>query len=165
MILSIFTTQVNINTPLVNTHKLEIKQWLKKTIPNNQWFRLTQSIQLVLSHHPKTGNTMCHIKCWNQSFKRTEMVSMTSSIFTTLVNISTPLVSMSKLEIKQWLKKTVPNNQWYRLTQFIQLVLSHHPKTGNTMCHTKCWNQSFKRTEMVSMTSLIFTTQVNISTL
>jgi len=35
-------------------------------------------------------------------------------------------------------KKTVPNNQWLRLTQFIQLVLSLHPKTGNTMCHTKC---------------------------
>ena len=164
-ILETSTIQTSISIPLENTHKLEIKQWLKKPIwLNNQWHRSIQWAQLDLSHHQKTGSMMFHTKCWSHLSKKTEMDSTISETSTIQTSISIPLVNTHKLETKPWLKKQMwPNNQWLRLIQWAQLVSSHHQRIGNMMFHTKCWNQSFRKIEMDLMTSLMSTTQINIS--
>ena len=165
MILETSTIQTSISIPLVNTHKLETKPWLKKQMwPNNQWLRLIQWAQLVSSHHQRIGNMMFHTRCWSHLSKKTEMDSTILETFTIQTSINIPLESMLKLETKLCLKRsTILNNLWPKSIQWAQQVSSHHQRIGNMMFHTKCWNQSFRKIEMDLMTSLMSTTQINIS--
>ena len=160
-----YTIQTNTNIHLESMLKLEIKQWLNKPMwPNNQWHRSIQWAQLDLSHHQKTGSMMFHTKCWSHLSKKTEMDSTILETFTIQTSINIPLESMLKLETKQCLKRsTILNNLWLKSIQWAQQVSSHHQRIGNMMFHTKCWNQSFRKIEMDLMTSLMSTTQINIS--
>ena len=157
--------QASINTHLVSTLKLATRHWMRKTIPNSHWFKLIHYIQLVSSHHPKTGNTMCHIKCWNQSSKKTEMVTMISLTCILQASISIHLVSTHKLATRLLMRKILPIKLWLKSIQFIQLASNLLQKTGNMMCHTKWKNQSSKKIEMVITISLICTLQASINIL
>lgn len=101
--------------------------------------RLIQWSQQDLSHHQRTGNTMCHTKCWNQSSKRTEMVTTISSIITLQASMAILLVSTCKSMDKRLIKRNQNHMNIVTLTLTLLLNLtlmtSMMPRIKNNLRH------------------------------